>query len=444
MKTYLHVFLGMLFSISLCGQNIDVEKLNELFDHIEHQNQGIGEIAIDKGGKRVFRRRFGPVELTGRSSTGELPLTYRIGSITKMLTATLIYQLCEQGSLSQGDTLGRFYGDLPNAGQITIAHLLSHTSGLEDYAVKEDSLLYWLFKPVTEMEILNEIKRQGVAFDPGERFRYSNTGYYLLTHIIEKVYDRPYAEVFSERIAQPLHLRSTLSGKGDDPVIAPSYELNTKREWSEMQDFYFPNVTGLGDVASTPSDLIKIVRGLFRSELVSLESLKDMKPVGEETFGKGMMRFTASGKVFYGHGGDTFGTSSFVVYNPEDDLSIALSLNGKSISRNEVFKFVSAIMYDSEYRLPDFPKVKQGRVDPIVLSRYEGTYSCQDPALSVVVFRDGDNLKIRLYRQPILMLEAITDLKFFNSVAKCEIEFDRDYQRFFLRQQGQQYEFMRE
>lgn len=375
MRTYLNLFIGMLFSISVYGQDINVQKLDELFDHIERYNKGIGEITIDQSGEIMYHRRFGPKNLTRRSSIGELPLTYRIGSITKMLTATMIYQLCEQGKLSQEDTLSRFYPELPNAGKINIAHLLSHTSGLQDYAVKEDSLLYWLCKPVNEIEIFNEIKRQGVAFQPGETFRYSNTGYYLLTRIIEKEYGKPYPEVLSEKITQPLQLTHTLSGKDIDPEIAPSYQPNIKREWREMRDFYFPNVIGLGDVASTPLDMIAIIRSLFDSKLITGESLADMKPVGEDTFGKGMMRFTASGKIFYGHGGDTFGTSSLTLYNPQDSLAIAFSINGKGITRNELLKYVSAIIYDKDYKLPEYPEIENIVIDSLILNQYEGHIS---------------------------------------------------------------------
>ncbi len=444
MKTYFYLFMAMLFSLSVHGQNINTEKLDELFDHIEHYNRGIGEIAIDRGGQTLYQRQFGPEDLTCRNITDELPLAYRIGSVTKMLTATMIYQVCEEGKLAQEDTLSRFYLGIPNAGKITIAHLLSHTSGLQDYAVKEDSLLYWLCKPATETDIFNEIKRQGVAFEPGDKFRYSNTGYYLLTRIIEKAYGKPYPEVFSEKIVRPLKLRLTFSGKDTDTFIAPSYQLSTNSEWREMEDFYFPNVIGLGDVVSTPSDLVAIVRSLFYSKLITRESLVDMKPIGEEAFGKGMMQFTASGKSFYGHGGDTFGTSSLALYNPDDDLSIALSLNGKSISRNELLKYVSAIIYSTEYELPEYPAVNKNKIDTRMLSQYEGTYSSQELSISLQVFLDGEDLKVELYRQPILILEALTNRKFINSVAKCEWEFATEDKKLYLRQHGKEFEFMKE
>ncbi|MDH6342149.1 D-alanyl-D-alanine carboxypeptidase [Parabacteroides sp. PFB2-12] len=444
MKTFFSSFIAILLSVSVYAQEINVQKLNKLFDHIEHSNQGVGEIAIDQGGRTLYQRRFGPKTLTHSTPAGELPLGYRIGSVTKMLTAIMIYQLCEEGKLTQEDTLGHFYPDLPNADKITIAHLLSHTSGLQDYAVKNDSLLYWLCKPVEEIDIFNEIKRQGVASEPGDKFRYSNTGYYLLMQIIEKEYEKPYPEVFLERIVKPLNLRLTISGKDCDPVIAPSYELNTSKEWSEMVDFYFPNVTGLGDVVSTPLDLIVIIRSLFDSTLVAGESLTDMQPVDKETFGKGLMRFNASGKVFYGHGGDTFGTSSLALYNPEDDLSIALSLNGKSITRGELLKYVSAIIYDAEFEFPGFPEVNREKVDLTLFKRYVGTYSCQEPSISLKVFLDGENLKVELHRQPILMMEAVTERIFRNSVAKCEWEFDPENQKLYLRQRGKLFEFTRE
>nr|WP_305070017.1 serine hydrolase domain-containing protein [Flavobacterium covae] len=109
---------------------------------------------------------------------------YQIGSVTKLITATLIYKLIEKKKLGINDKLSDFYPEIPNSEKITIKNLLEHTSGLGSYVVKEGQV--WVTEKVTEKEIFNLIIKQGVSFEPNEKVAYSNTAYYLLTKIIEK------------------------------------------------------------------------------------------------------------------------------------------------------------------------------------------------------------------------------------------------------------------
>jgi len=444
MKTYVCLFFSFLFVFSSYGQDVRAEQLDELFDYIESYNQGIGEVVIARNGETFYQRRFGPAELTRQGTAADIPLSYRIGSVTKMLTATLIFQLIEEGALTLDHTLDGFYPNVPNASRIKIRHLLAHTSGLADYAVKEDSLIYWLCEPATEKEIFQEIGRQGVLFEPADSFRYSNTGYYLLTRIVEREYGKPYREVLDEKIVVPLQLTQTISSKSEDPAIAPSYQLSTNREWEVVKDFYFPNVVGLGDVASTPSDLVRIVCGLFDSQLIGKESLEEMKPSDGDTFGKGLMRFPAFGRVFYGHAGDTFGTSSLAVFNPEDSLAIGLSVNGRGIMRNELWEYISAILYEEPYVLPEYPAIRSYRIDPLSYVRYEGSYTCHEPAISLRVFPEGGNLMMQLAGQLSFVLEALEDGVFTNSMVKVQIEFDPENRKLIFKQSGHELEFIKE
>lgn len=143
--------------------------------------------------------------------------------------------------------------------------MLSHRSGLADYVLKEDTLPLWLIHPVDEADILNEIVRQGVLFAPGKDFRYSNTAYYLLRRIVERRYGLPYRDAVARYITTPLGMYDTEAAVADKRAAAPSYQINTANCWQEVSDFYFPNVIGVGDIISTPQDLIKLIEALFQT-----------------------------------------------------------------------------------------------------------------------------------------------------------------------------------
>src|SRR5690606_9537400 len=123
---------------------------------------------------------------------------FRIGSITKMFTATMILQLVEEGKLTMETKLGAYFPSVPNAKEITIEQLLNHHSGL--YNITDEEYLNYYTQPKTQQEILERIAKQTPDFPPGERGAYSNTNYLLLGYILEKLTDKSYAENLHSRI----------------------------------------------------------------------------------------------------------------------------------------------------------------------------------------------------------------------------------------------------
>src|SRR5690606_41189262 len=99
----------------------------------------------------------------------------------------------------------KFYSQIPNSDKITIKNLLEHSSGLGDFTMKNDSIT-WLTEKVSENEIFEEIIKQDGSFQPNEKVDYSNSGYFLLTKIVEKLYKKDYAIIVAEKIAKPLNL----------------------------------------------------------------------------------------------------------------------------------------------------------------------------------------------------------------------------------------------
>jgi len=144
-------------------------------------------VLIQKNGKTIYEKAIGMANLEN-----SVPLTpnhiFRIGSITKQFTAVAILQLMEQGKLKLDDEITKFIPDYPTHGQkITIQHLLNHTSGIKSYTSMESWDSEVRKKDFTPETLIDLFKDEPMDFNPGEEFRYNNSGYILLGYIIEVI-----------------------------------------------------------------------------------------------------------------------------------------------------------------------------------------------------------------------------------------------------------------
>ncbi|MFC3158669.1 serine hydrolase domain-containing protein [Chryseobacterium arachidis] len=275
----------------------------------------------------MYKRNFGENSLPDSQKGKE---TFQIGSITKSMTAIMIFKLIEKKQLDLNDKLSKFYPKIPNAGKITISQLLNHKSGLGDYVTGKDDMK-WLTAKTSEEQIMNRIIEQGTLFEPDMKQQYSNSGYYLLTKILEKITKKSYTDNLKETFIDPLQLKNfyTASQKPSNVFLPYNYA----NKWESVKDFDFNNVVGVGDIATTPTNLNIIINAFFSGKLVSKESQSTIMPA-EDKFGRGMSIIPFHSKIFVGHSGGTYGTNSLMVYNGEDDLSISYSLNADRIGSN--------------------------------------------------------------------------------------------------------------
>src|SRR5262249_17485998 len=121
------------------SQTLDKAKLDQFFDRLDEKRKAMGSLAIVKDGTVLYTRVIGCSQIDGAE---EKPLTtasrFRLGSVTKMFTATMVLQLVEEGKLKLTDTLDKFLPEIPNAGKITIAQILSHRSGIPNVRRKQE------------------------------------------------------------------------------------------------------------------------------------------------------------------------------------------------------------------------------------------------------------------------------------------------------------------
>ncbi|MCX8533158.1 serine hydrolase domain-containing protein [Chryseobacterium luquanense] len=405
---------------------INTEKIDDFINYITKNKQGIGSVTIFKEGKKIYENNFGQDQIPNAKFDSNT--AYQIGSISKLATAVMLMQLEEKGKISLKDKLSKYYSDIPNADKITLEQLMNHTSGLGDYAGS------WLFKkPVGDKAILDTIKKNGVEFQPGEKERYSNSGYYLLSRILEKVSKKPYHVLLKENITSKADMKNTFSVLDNKKNIFKSYE-NTTGKWVEIEDFDFRNCIGLGDITSTTYDMNLFINALFDYKFIKKETLDRMLPKDEKPFGLGVMRVPFYNKISYGHGGDTAGTHSLVSYSPSEKYSISMIVNGEGLSHRKLFIGIISLIYDHEYEYPKFNELK--KLPENELKKYEGDYHSKEPKLDFKIFVKDENLFAQLADQPSFPLEFVEGDKFKYDNAGVEIIFSPEKKQLSLIQNG--------
>lgn len=360
----------LLLAPVMWAQNFNTTKADEYIQHITSHQRGIGSVAIYKNNKVLYARDFGQ-EIVGEKE--QTPHLYRIGSITKMFTAVLIFQLVDEGKLKLDDRIAPYFPTLniPNLFTLKISDLLSHTSGLDDYTCKDDDF-YWLRTPQSQEEIIDNIVQQGTPHYgiKKKNFFFSNTGYYLLARIVEQKRNLSYDEAVKKYIIQKIKLQHTYTASDEVPYTIQSYQLFD--QWEVMDEMSFENTNGVNDLISSVEDLAKFNQALFAHKLVSKNSLAQMKPVPyKEKYGRGMMYYLYKKKNFVGHTGGTFGSFSLLYYNEDEKITVVYAINGAAFSHYQLFDALLAILYNKKYTLPEFETIA---VTHEQLQTYVGTY----------------------------------------------------------------------
>lgn len=279
----------------------------------------------------------------------------RVGSVTKTFTATIVMQLIDEGLLTMDRTLDEFLQDMPDfpyAGEITVEHLLRHQSGIVDIQTKDllfllyvvlhpyhwitpQEILEWTYGmiPILSVDSMEFMPREPVGA-PGEQFHYSQPGYCALGMIIEQLTGRTLADVYDERIIEPLGLNNTRMPREDDPVYPPGYsnlfgrldaKISTEPFLPSGNAFASASWTA-GGLTAAAGDLVTFLHALLGGELCSegsLAMLQDWNPY----YGLGMFREERGGYAVIGHDGSVPGGQGVNYYIPELDVYIGAVTN---------------------------------------------------------------------------------------------------------------------
>ena len=352
-----------------------------------------------------------------------------------MFTAALVFQLVEEGKLKLSDTLDKFFPQIPNAGKITIAHILAHRSGIHDF-IREPDFRAWSLSARTKDETLAFIAKGTPDFEPGEKRSYSNAGYVLLGFIVEKLAGKPYQDALKKRITGKLGLKDTYRATGKTDIgKKESFSYIYAEDWKQQDEIDLSIPGGAGAGVSTPSDLVKFIQALFDGKLISPENVNQMKN------GMGMSELKLGDKTFYGLGGSTDGFRSLLVYLPEEKLAVAYTTNAMVYPAQNIRRGVVEIYRNKPFEIPTFESIA---VSPEILEKYVGVYTSPGSSLKVTITRDAATLHAQTTGQTAFPLEATATDKFKSERTGIVLEFDAAKNQLILRQGERETVFTRE
>lgn len=339
---------------------------------LQHQEQkripGLNAETIFPDGSR-WSAAFGLADID-RNLLATADTTFVVGSITKTFVTAAVMELIEDGDLAIDDPLSKWVPDYPNAQNITLAQLMSHTSGLFDYFQHADYNLRVFNEPDhewTAREILDEFWRKPYC-DPGTCYQYSNTNFVLLGMVLEEETGQNVSELLRQRFFDPLELDETFSQceAPPPPGSARGYLVRPERAVGlDDGTDYRPTTAAatvacaVGDIVSTSTDLADWARTLYGGDLLEPDSLALMtnyeySSYADGTYGLGTRTRVVEGVRLFGHTGSLRGFDAAMWHASEVNLTMVVLTNRGRIDANPIIDALAAIAvpYSVAYVIP--------------------------------------------------------------------------------------------
>lgn len=360
-----------------------------LLEKFPDHNPGASVLVI-KGDKTLLRKGYGMANLESKTPVSP-EMIFRIGSITKQFTSAAILKLSEQGKIRIDDEITKYLPDYPTNGKrITVGHLLNHTSGIKSYTSLPALMAKDLkAKEISVQDVINAFKDQPMDFDPGDEYRYNNSGYFLLGAIIEKVSGDTWSNYVQKNFFGPLKMKSTFTEDKNIPLAATGYAGSG----NAVADYVHPSVPfSAGSIFSTVDDLWKWNKAIFNYRVVKKESLeKAWAPLVlnsgvKQSYGYGWQLGRLNDKKVIAHGGAIDGFLSYALYVPESKLFVTILCNSMSHPLEEI-AFKVATFASGLKEMEPTPI----SLDEKKLEEYVGVYKISDKE-DRIISREGNHL----------------------------------------------------
>lgn len=334
--------LGLWFGGTVLAQDVVPEKMfatpvatdiDTLMSRYFKADRPGAIVIVTKDGNAIFRKAYGMANLEQHIAL-QPEMAMRIGSITKQFTATAIMMLAEQGKLLLTDDIIKYLpGYSTHGATVTIENLLTHTSGIKSYTSlpKFASIAR---SEMTVQQMLELIQNEPLEFRPGDRFAYSNSGYFLLGAIIEQVSGISYARFMEKNIFAPLQLQHTFYDSNVSVILSRVDGYSKTRHGFDNAEFLSLSIPyAAGALRSSVDDLAHWDAAIVAGKLLRPESWKRMmtsyilsngKPTG---YGYGWFVRKIQGREALEHGGDINGFSGDTMRFPAEGYYIAVLVN---------------------------------------------------------------------------------------------------------------------
>lgn len=435
------------------------EKIAEIEAYLDAYNQVhrfSGNVIISYGEEPAVIRSYGMANRT--HAIANAPHTkFRIGSITKQFTAAAILQLQDQGHLDVHAPIATYLSDYPNGETITVHHLLTHTAGIPEYLDPKlfPDLAEWMRLPATVEQVVSRFKDLPLEFEPGEKFKYSNSGYILLTQIIEIVSQQTYTDYMQTHFFAPLGMENTgyEVPQAVIPHLAQGYLFVGDDTYMQSAPMDMSLPQGAGGLYSTVADLALWQQSILGNNpeqqvlsdsSVTLLSTSVVKMDGpgdalDAFYGYGLVHDSHLGRQRICHDGGIPGFRSMLAYYPGNSLTISLLTNLDNTPPNKAAADLAAIILGEPYELPVELEVVE--IDPARYEKYVGTYQLL-PELCLEIRIEGEQLMGQATGQGAFALYPSSETDFFAKIVDLTLTFavtdEANISGLTLRQLGQE------
>lgn len=365
LKTMAIGVMTLLISTSVCFGQTKTEQLDQLLNQYLEYGKFNGSVLVADEGKVIYKKGFGLANMEW--DIPNAPNTkHRLGSITKQFTAMLILQLAAKGKLDLQAPITQYLPDYPKetGDQITTHHLLTHSSGIPNYTSFPGFFADESRDPYTPDEFVKKFQDKELEFTPGEKFNYSNSGYFLLGVIIETLSDKSYSELLTDNICTPLGMNDTGYDLHGDILKnrATGYEKNGNGFInSPYLDMSIPYAAG--SLYSTVEDLYLWDQALYTNALLPKEYMdlffKPYIPAfgnSQYAYGWGIAKEpignTIDSIATISHGGGINGFNTNISRAISDKSLVVLLNNTGGAPLNEMTKAIRGILNGVSYDLP--------------------------------------------------------------------------------------------
>lgn len=378
-------------------------------------------VLVIQNGKVLLKRTYGMADLESK-----IPITakssFQLASVSKQFTAMAVMMLAERGKLRYDDKLIQYFPSFsPLADQITVRHLLNHTSGLReyDYSLRTTASRAALGEAVrsnpTAMHAAQSLMReQNLRFAPGTAYEYNNSNYLLLALIVEKVSGERFASFVKSNIFDRLAMRDSLVL--DERHLQPQRKVvsyhSAEKTYTNVKNRYGESIYGCSNVFVTLDDLARWDQALYTDRLVRRETLEQAFSSGrlddgtDVGYGFGWQVRDFLGLPAQMHSGWWLGFRNFILRVPSQKFSVIVLANSDDLNANVFAADIAKIYLREQLTVP-----KEVVVSRAVKEQLLGTYETRERTFAMIEL-EGDDLRLSMSGQQWLLLPE-SNRKFF-------------------------------
>lgn len=401
----------------------DPERMDEVVQASVDADAFSGSVLVARDGEILLDRGYGFANREW-NIPNDGDTKFRLASVTKQFTAVAIMILYERGLVDLDAPVKTYLPDAPAAWDaVTVRHLLTHTSGVPNFTGFDD---YEATKtlPATLDSLIARFRDHPLDFQPGDGWTYSNSGYILLTAVIEKASGKPYAEFVTEALFQPLGMSD--SGYDSHAAILPhraSGYVPTAGGFANADYVDMSIPQGAGALYSTTHDLLKWEQGLFGGRLLRPESLTLLTTPVRNQYAFGLMVKEKDGDTTVTHSGGIEGFNTYMAYDPARRTTVVVLGNLNGPGADQVGGSLLTLARGQTVTLPG--ERQAFTVAPEALRAYEGVYELS-PTFAITVSVVDGKLMAQATGQSAFELHAESADAFFLRVVDAQVTFTRD------------------